>query len=104
VTLCLFVTDLFRISGVLASFLPCVEEEEGRKMDSKMAYLKKRQPPGFDPTQQMASSRDTMMRIAIAGSGGLARIIAYNIEQTQHQFVILSRYVSASIPSKPQAL
>ncbi|KIN05774.1 hypothetical protein OIDMADRAFT_114058 [Oidiodendron maius Zn] len=32
-----------------------------------------------------------MMRIAIAGSGGLARIFAYHISQTAHQFIILSR-------------
>ena len=35
----------------------------------------------------------TMMRIAIAGSGGLARIFAYHISQTAHQFIILSRTV-----------
>jgi shikimate 5-dehydrogenase len=35
----------------------------------------------------------SMMRIAIAGSGGLARIFAYHISQTAHQFIILSRTV-----------
>lgn len=36
----------------------------------------------------------TMMRIAIAGSGGLARIFAAHISETAHQFIILSRNVS----------
>lgn len=35
------------------------------------------------------------MRIAIAGSGGLARLIAFHIvKETSHQVVILSRNVS----------
>ncbi|KAH8599180.1 isoflavone reductase family protein-like protein [Bisporella sp. PMI_857] len=32
-----------------------------------------------------------MLRIAIAGSGGLARILAYHLNETVHQFIILSR-------------
>ena len=35
-----------------------------------------------------------MMRIAIAGSGGLARIFAQYITETVHPFIILSREVS----------
>ena len=35
----------------------------------------------------------TMMRIAIAGSGGLARTLAYHLNETAHQFIILSRAV-----------
>ena len=34
-----------------------------------------------------------MMRIAIAGSGGLARIFAHYLNATVHPFIILSRQV-----------
>ena len=34
-----------------------------------------------------------MMRIAIAGAGGLARVFAHYIHETAHQVVILSRQV-----------
>ncbi|KAA8565077.1 hypothetical protein EYC84_010834 [Monilinia fructicola] len=34
---------------------------------------------------------NNMMRIAIAGSGGLARILAHHINETVHPFIILSR-------------
>jgi hypothetical protein len=34
-----------------------------------------------------------MMRIAIAGSGGLARVIASLVNETPHPFIILSRQV-----------
>ncbi len=37
---------------------------------------------------------NNMMRIAIAGSGGLARIFAQYINETVHPFIILSRNVS----------
>jgi hypothetical protein len=37
--------------------------------------------------------QDNMMRIAIAGSGGLARIFANYINATVHPFIILSRQV-----------
>jgi hypothetical protein len=37
-----------------------------------------------------------MMRIAIAGSGGLARIIAHYLNATVHPFIILSRQVSTA--------
>jgi hypothetical protein len=42
------------------------------------------------------SKRDNMMRIAIAGSGGLAQIFAHFLNETVHQFVILSRIVCVS--------
>lgn len=38
-----------------------------------------------------SSSPENMMRIAIAGSGGLAQIFAYHINETSHPFIILSR-------------
>jgi hypothetical protein len=37
-----------------------------------------------------------MMRIAIAGSGGLAQHLAHYINDTPHPFIILSRAVSYS--------
>jgi hypothetical protein len=37
--------------------------------------------------------QDNMMRIAIAGSGGLARIFANYLNATVHPFIILSRQV-----------
>jgi len=40
-----------------------------------------------------ASNIDNMMRIAIAGSGGLARLIAAYLGETPHPFIILSRQV-----------
>jgi hypothetical protein len=47
------------------------------------------------PPQQMANDpqSENMMRIAIAGSGGLARIFANYINATVHPFIILSRQV-----------
>lgn len=60
-----------------------------------MVYFKKWQPPEVD-LEQMAFSRDTMMRIAIAGTSGLARTLAYHINETVHQFIILSRYVNTT--------
>ncbi|KAH6712750.1 isoflavone reductase family protein-like protein [Leptodontidium sp. MPI-SDFR-AT-0119] len=39
----------------------------------------------------MAPNSDNMMRIVIAGSGGLARVFAHYIHETAHQVVILSR-------------
>jgi hypothetical protein len=41
-------------------------------------------------------SLTTMMRIAIAGSGGLAQHFARFINDTSHPFIILSRAVSSS--------
>jgi saccharopine dehydrogenase-like NADP-dependent oxidoreductase len=38
----------------------------------------------------------TVMRIAIAGSGGVAQHIAHFLDETEHLFVILSRTVSIS--------
>lgn len=37
---------------------------------------------------------NTMVRIAIAGSGGLAQILAHHINETVHTFIILSRQAS----------
>jgi hypothetical protein len=46
------------------------------------------------PPRQMANEpRENMMRIAIAGSGGLARIFAHYLNATVHPFIILSRQV-----------
>ncbi|KAL2071205.1 hypothetical protein VTL71DRAFT_12440 [Oculimacula yallundae] len=39
----------------------------------------------------MSNNSNSMMRIAIAGSGGLARVFAHYIHETAHQVVILSR-------------
>lgn len=39
------------------------------------------------------SPADTMMRIAIAGSGGLAQALAHYINETVHALLILSRQV-----------
>jgi hypothetical protein len=41
------------------------------------------------------NTQDNMMRIAIAGSGGLARTFAQHINETVHPFIILSRQVSS---------
>ncbi len=45
----------------------------------------------------MASNIDNMMRIAIAGSGGLARLIAAYLEETPYPFIILSRQVRVAL-------
>jgi prephenate dehydrogenase len=45
--------------------------------------------------------QDNMMRIAIAGSGGLARIFANYLNATVHPFIILSRQVR--LPGDVQA-
>jgi len=46
------------------------------------------------PPRQMANEpQGNMMRIAIAGSGGLARIFAHYLNATVHPFIILSRQV-----------
>jgi len=43
--------------------------------------------------QALQMAKGNMMRIAIAGSGGLARIFAQYINETVHPFIILSRSV-----------
>ncbi|KAI9643843.1 hypothetical protein NHQ30_007194 [Ciborinia camelliae] len=40
---------------------------------------------------------NNMMRIAIAGSGGLARILAHYINETVHPFIILSRHAQPDL-------
>ena len=41
-----------------------------------------------------SSSNENMMRIALAGSSGLAQTLAYYLNETVHPFIILSRQVS----------
>jgi hypothetical protein len=51
-------------------------------------------------------SSGNMMRIAIAGSGGLAQIFAQYLNDTVHPFIILSREVSSGecIPAEEETL
>lgn len=53
------------------------------------------QPDDAVPSTPGAPNRFT--RIAIAGSGGLARILACHLQQTPSQLIILSRQVSSII-------
>jgi hypothetical protein len=57
------------------------------------AFVRTPQPSRFPQIQNI------MIRIAIAGSGGLAQTFAYFISQTTHPFIILSRTVSDSTQS-----
>jgi hypothetical protein len=41
-----------------------------------------------------SSFSGNMMKIAIAGSGGLAQVFAQHLNETVHHFIILSRSVS----------
>jgi hypothetical protein len=45
------------------------------------------------------------MRVAVAGTGGLACLIAHSInEQTSHSVVLLSRAVSSRVPDSSPAI
>lgn len=58
---------------------------QGRVSDFEARYVK----------IERALSAMSMMRIAVAGTGGLARLIAHFIDQeTSHHVVFLSREVS----------
>lgn len=53
---------------------------------------------GRSPSSSPTESDMSMMRVAVAGTGGLARLIAHYIdEDTSHQVVFLSRTVRSTI-------
>lgn len=53
--------------------------------------------PRSNPPSIGSSSRSSMLRIAVAGTGGLARLIAHYIDDdTSHHVVLLSRTVCTS--------
>ena len=72
--------------------------KESETMDSEVAWLKSRRMPGFKQinSQIAYGSSEIMTRIALAGSGGLAQIFAFHLNETPNPFVILSRTVGIS--------
>jgi hypothetical protein len=53
------------------------------------------------PRRTLNYQEQTMIKVAIAGTGGLAQYIAHYIStQTYHQFIILSRQVRHDIPQR----
>jgi shikimate 5-dehydrogenase len=57
--------------------------------------------PGLLPHGDSDGDEIRIMKIAIAGTGGLARNIAHYLHyETQHQFIILSRAVCITFPYK----
>jgi len=62
--------------------------------DTKVSAVKRRPAPAsYLHIEPLSNNNSTMIRIAIAGSGGLARTLAYHLNETAHQFIILSRAV-----------
>jgi hypothetical protein len=96
VTNCLAILQDYLHTTVIGFFLPYAIVQVPGTMDGEIALLKNRRMPGFKRTlSQMAyDSPENMTRIALAGSGGLAQIFAFHINETSHPFVILSRTVS----------
>ena len=61
-----------------------------------VSHTKRRQGDSVSPSPEMS-----MMRIAVAGTGGLARLIAHYIdEDTSHHVVFLSRTVRYALAPK----
>jgi len=66
--------------------------------DVRSSAVKRRKSPVSSlRVEQSFNNTCNMMRIAIAGTGGLARTLAYHLNETVHQFILLSRAVCSPL-------